>query len=336
MSGLRLEQFAAAIPGAPAVSPIDLAIARGETVALLGPSGAGKSSLLRAIAGLVPAVGEISIAGRRVTEVPAEARRAVYLHQVPRLFPHLDVAGNVAFPMQLRGVLREVRARETHALLQLVQLDAFGARDVGSLSGGERQRVALARAVAAAPEVLLLDEPFTALDPTLRSDVRDALARILERATPATILVTHDADEAAALAARIAVLLDGSLVQLASPSTLFRYPATVEVARFLGVENCWPAAEARRLLELGADLSDGVSQLALPARALVAAADPDQTHRVTRMTITRHGQYVEGTTSGVTWVASVRGSIDLDATVSLQPVAAEWLPYDAAGNLIDG
>lgn len=324
------------MPGAPAVSPIDLAIARGETVALLGPSGAGKSSLLRAIAGLVPAVGEISIAGRRVTEVPAEARRAVYLHQTPRLFPHLDVAGNVGFPMVLRGQPRAEQAQQTQALLQLVQLDGFGARDVAALSGGERQRVALARAIAASPEVLLLDEPFTALDPSLRTDVRNALARILERATPATILVTHDADEAAALATRIAVLLNGRMAQIASPSTLFRSPASLEVARFLGAENCWPAADAHQLLGNGAHLRAGVHHLVLPARALRAGGSPAGTHLVTRVRITRHGQYVEGTTRGVPWVASVLVRIDVGATVSLQPAATEWLAYDAAGNLMGG
>lgn len=334
MSGLQLERFAAAIPGAPRVAPLDLRVARGETVALLGPSGAGKTSLLRAVAGLVPAVGEVTIAGRRVTHLPAEARRAVYLHQAPRLFPHLDVTGNVAFPMQLRGIVRDVRARETLALLQLVQLDTFGARDVASLSGGERQRVALARAIAAAPEVLLLDEPFTALDPTLRADVREALARLLAQATPATILVTHDVDEAAALATRIAVVLDGRLAQLATPNELFRRPATVALARFLGVENCWSTAEAATLLGTGIGVPEGVTRLALPAGALLATADPAATHRVERIRVTRAGQFVEGATHGVPWVALMSGGITVGDCVGLLAVAERWLAYDAAESLM--
>jgi len=333
MSGLQLDGFAAAIPGAPRVAPLDLSVARGETIALLGPSGAGKSSLLRAIAGLVPAVGKITIAGRRVTALPAEARRAVYLHQLPRLFPHLDVAGNVAFPMQLRGLPRDRCGTETSSLLRLVQLEGFGARDVASLSGGERQRVALARAIAASPEVLLLDEPFTALDPSLRTEVRDALARLLVQATPATILVTHDVDEAAALATRIAIVLHGRMAQVASPSTLFRHPATVDVARFLGVENCWPAAAARQLLGSEVHLPEGTSQLALPARALRAAGSSSGTHVVTRVRITRHEQYAEGATNGVAWVAVSPGELKTGDLVGLHPVAGAWLAYDAAGNL---
>lgn len=334
MSGLHLEGFAAAIPGAPRVAPFDLSVARGETIALLGPSGAGKSSLLRGIAGLVPAVGEITIAGRRMTAMPAEARRAVYLHQLPRLFPHLDVAGNVAFPMQLRRLPRNVRNAETRSLLHLVQLDGFGTRDVGSLSGGERQRVALARAIAASPEVLLLDEPFTALDPSLRTDVRGALARLLAQATPATILVTHDADEAAALATRIAIVLHGRMAQIASPSALFRHPATADVARFLGVENCWSAAVARQLLGSDVHLREGVTQLALPARALRAAGSPSGPHVATRIMITRHEQYVEGSTNGVAWVAASPGGLEAGDMVDLHPVVGAWLAYDAAGNLM--
>jgi ABC-type Fe3+/spermidine/putrescine transport system ATPase subunit len=217
---------------------LSLSIDPGERVVLLGPSGAGKTTLLRATAGLTPSsAGRISVAGREVTTRPAEQRGTVYLHQMPLLFPHLDVAGNVGFALRLRRPRPVDLAARVTAALHLVQLDGFATRRVQTLSGGQKQRVALARALVAGAPVLLLDEPLTALDPELRQDVRDALiAASSEPHRPAQLLVTHDLDDAGLLGDRVGVLLDGQLAQLSTPSALFAHPASLRVARYLG----WP------------------------------------------------------------------------------------------------
>jgi len=224
---------------------LSLSIDPGERVVLLGPSGAGKTTLLRATAGLTPgSAGRIVIAGRDVTTRPAEQRGAVYLQQTPLLFPHLDVAGNIAFALRLRRPRPADLTARVDAALRLVQLDGFGTRRVQTLSGGQKQRVALARALVAGAPVLLLDEPLTALDPELRQDVRDALiAASSEPHHPAQLLVTHDLDDAGLLGDRVGVLLDGRLAQLSSPSELFAHPASLRVARYLG----WPTILAGTL-----------------------------------------------------------------------------------------
>ncbi len=218
---------------------ISLQVAHGERVALLGPSGSGKTSLLRAIAGLGGlAGGTIRVDGRDVSGEPPERRGIVYMHQVPALFPHLTVIDNVAFPLEVRGARRRDARRNASDLLARVQLAALGERAPATLSGGQRHRVALARALAADPAVLLLDEPFAALDPELRADVREAVLKLLaERTGPAVILVTHDVDEAATLADRVVVLLDGAVAQSGAPSQLLAAPRTLAIARFLGLPN---------------------------------------------------------------------------------------------------
>lgn len=243
---------------------VSLHVRAGERLAVLGPSGVGKTSLLRAIAGLDGlAAGSIIVNGIDVTTVAAERRGIVYLHQSPSLFPHLSVQDNVGFPMEIRGATRRVARKRAGILLERVQLSAFVERAPATLSGGQRHRVALARALAASPSALLLDEPFAALDPELRSDVRSAVLALLgdERA-PATIVVTHDIDEAVSIAHHVAVLLDGRVAQHATPATLLAQPASLAVARFLGLPN------------IVAGVSDGAGVVTSPlgtfASALVA------------------------------------------------------------------
>jgi putative spermidine/putrescine transport system ATP-binding protein len=220
------------------LAALSLHVARGERLALVGPSGAGKTSLLRAIAGLdALAGGRLVVGGRDVTGAEPEARRVVYLHQAPSLFPHLSVLDNVAFPQVVRGTARGAARRRAHELLEAVGLAAFAGRRGATLSGGQRHRAALARALAAEPEVLLLDEPFAALDPALRAEVREAVVALLDARGPAVVVVTHDVDEASGFAHRLAVLLDRTLVQVAPPSEVLRAPASVAVARFLGIPN---------------------------------------------------------------------------------------------------
>lgn len=221
---------------------MDLSVARGERLALLGPSGAGKTSVLRALAGLDPlAAGSLVVDGVDVTGWSPERRRVVYLHQTPALFPHLSVLDNVAFPLMLRGVARPAARRRATSLLERLQLGALATRAPLGLSGGERHRTALARALAAEPAVLLLDEPFAALDPSLRAEVRQAvLEMFVERDGPAVIVVTHDVDEAAQLGDHIAILLDGGIAQRDAPPALLVRPISLAVARFLGMPNFVP------------------------------------------------------------------------------------------------
>lgn len=238
MTALRLAGLEVRFGAAAGLLPVSLEVAGGERLAVVGPSGAGKTTLLRAIAGLAPAAaGRIEIAGREATSLPPERRNAVYLHQTPLLFPHLDVFENVAFPLRVRRAPEaEVRER-VRRVLAAVRLEEYGARRPHTLSGGQRHRVALARAIAARPAVLLLDEPLSALDPALRDEVRGAIVSIQEEYRPALVLVTHDLDEAGLLADRIAVLLDRRIEQLAAPAELFSRPASLRVARFLGIPN---------------------------------------------------------------------------------------------------
>lgn len=240
---------------------LSISLRHGEHLALLGPSGVGKTSLLRAIAGLSSVDGgRVVVEGRDVTAVAAERRGVVYLHQSPALFPHLSVLDNVGFPLEVRGVSRRESRERARALLDRVQLGACASRAPDTLSGGQRHRVALARALAAEPMVLLLDEPFAALDPELRADVRGAVFDLLRgpdtgtltgspvdganrsRASnsPAVIIVTHDIDEAVALTDRVIVLLDGAVAQDAAPAELLTRPRSLSVARFLGLPNYVP------------------------------------------------------------------------------------------------
>lgn len=219
----------------PGLRDISLRVARGERLVIVGPSGAGKTSLLRGIAGLTDVTrGSISIGGRDVTQVPPEQRGAVYMHQTPLLFPHLNVFENVAFPLRVRGVGSvELRDRVNDSLAK-VQINAFATRAPQTLSGGQQHRVALARAVISRPQLLLLDEPFSSLDPNLRDDVRDALVALQTAFQLSVLLVTHDIDEASRLADRIAVMIDGDILQTGSPADVFEAPATLAIAAALG------------------------------------------------------------------------------------------------------
>lgn len=223
-------------PGATraAVDAVTARVPAGHMVAVVGPSGSGKTTLLRLIAGLAtPDTGGVRVAGRNVSDVPPERRGMAMMFQKPHLFAHLDVRDNVAFADRVKGVPRR-RARETAArFLDLVQLGALGGRRTRQLSGGQEQRVALARALAAGPEILLLDEPFSALDTALRAEMHSLLIEVRAALGPTIVMVTHDMAEAA-LADSVAVLIGGELVQHATLDELYRRPASVAVARLLG------------------------------------------------------------------------------------------------------
>jgi thiamine transport system ATP-binding protein len=216
-----------------AVSDVDLEVADGSVLALLGPSGCGKSTLLRAVAGLEPpAAGRVCWNGADLAGVPVHRREFGLVFQDGQLFPHQDVAGNVAFGLRMRRVPRATARSRVAALLDLVGLAGYEARQSTALSGGEQQRVALARALAPSPRLLLLDEPLSALDRALREQLAVDLARVLAGTT--ALVVTHDHDEAFTLADRVAVMRAGRIVQTGPPSAVWREPADEETARFLG------------------------------------------------------------------------------------------------------
>ncbi len=233
---LHLDRVSVRFGDGRGIAELSLSVAAGERVVVLGPSGAGKTSLLRAVAGLNRIDGGgVRVGTVDVTRLPPERRDIVYLHQSPVLFSHLSVAENVAFPLRVRGQRGEAVHARVRTALTAMQLEDFGTRSVHTLSGGQRHRVALARAIAARPAALLLDEPLSALDPTLRAEVREAIIAAQEEYGPAMMLVTHDLDDAGLLADRVAVLLDGRIGQVSTPAQLFSQPATLAVARFLGL-----------------------------------------------------------------------------------------------------
>lgn len=238
LAGLQVTGLGVRFGERDGLAEITLAVAPGERLALVGPSGVGKTSLLRTLAGLVaPVRGTIRVNDRAVETLRPEQRGIVYLHQAPALFPHLHVLDNVAFPMRLRGVSEGDARAAAQQLLERVDLAGYATRHVTALSGGQKHRVALARALAAAPSVLLLDEPFAALDPALRREVRDAVVALLDANGPAVVVVTHDVDEAVQFAHRMAVLMPSGLAQVDAVATVLRRPASVAVARFLGLPN---------------------------------------------------------------------------------------------------
>jgi sulfate/thiosulfate transport system ATP-binding protein len=227
----------------PILKAIDLSIATGELVALLGPSGSGKTTLLRILAGLEwPERGRLIVDGDDWLVRSAQMRRVGFVFQHYALFPHLTAFENIAFglrvrPRATRPSNAEIRAR-VERLLSLIQIEDLGHRFPGQLSGGQRQRVALARALAIEPSVLLLDEPFGALDARVRKDLRQWLRRLHdEQLHMTTVFVTHDQEEAFELADRVVVMSEGRIEQIGSPDEILKRPATAAVARFLGTEN---------------------------------------------------------------------------------------------------
>ncbi|HSY25757.1 MAG TPA: sulfate/molybdate ABC transporter ATP-binding protein [Polyangiaceae bacterium] len=228
-----------------ALADVSLRVTRGEILALLGPSGCGKTTLLRVLAGLeAPDGGTVTFDGVDVTRTPAAARRVGLVFQHYALFEHMSVFDNVAFGLRVRKTPPDrVRAR-AGALLERVGLASLASRAPSQLSGGQRQRVALARALATEPRVLLLDEPFGALDARVRKDLRGWLREIHDEMRVTTVLVTHDREDAFEVADRIAVMNHGRIEQLGEPAAVFRQPSSAWVMRFLGEVNELPPPAA--------------------------------------------------------------------------------------------
>jgi putative spermidine/putrescine transport system ATP-binding protein len=225
-----------------ALDGLSLHIEPGELVALLGPSGCGKTTALRILAGLDEATsGTVSVGGKDVSNVPANKRDMGMVFQAYSLFPHLTVLDNVAFGLKMRGKAKGERMSHAADMLDLVGLSAHKHKYASELSGGQQQRVALARALAIQPRVLLLDEPLSALDAKVRAQLRDEIRRVQLEVGTTTLFVTHDQEEALAVADRVGVMSQGRLEQLAPPADLYANPATPFVAEFVGLNNKVPA-----------------------------------------------------------------------------------------------
>ena len=235
---LEIEQLRKTFDGAAqaAVERVNLSLGEGELLALLGPSGCGKTTTLRMIGGFeTPDAGRILFDGREITDLPPEARGIGFVFQDYALFPHLTVQDNVKFG--LRSMTRAQAQARADELLRLVGLADMAKRRPHQLSGGQQQRVALARALAVSPRLVLLDEPFSNLDAKMRIETRQEVRRLLKEAGSSAILVTHDQEEALALADRIAVMDKGRVVQLGTPDEIYRNPVSPFVANFIGRSN---------------------------------------------------------------------------------------------------
>ena len=225
-----------------AVQRMNLGIAEGSFVTLLGPSGCGKTTTLRMVAGLIePSGGDIMICGRNVTTIPVHKRNLGLVFQNYALFPHKTIFDNVAFGLKYHGVPRSQIAGKVQRALDLVQLPDVGQRYPRQLSGGQQQRIALARAIVIEPDVLLLDEPLSALDANLREDMRVELKRIQAELGITTIFVTHDQSEALAMSDMIILMSEGRVEQIGAPEDVYVNPASAFSARFLGNSNLLPA-----------------------------------------------------------------------------------------------
>jgi thiamine transport system ATP-binding protein len=271
MAALSVRGLSVSYGGVPAVVDADLDVGEGRVLAVLGPSGCGKSTLLRAIAGIEPATGRVRWHEQDVSATPTHRRGFALMFQDGQLFPQLTVSRNVAYPLRIRRTPRAVMSARVAELLDLVGLSGFAERLPTTLSGGERQRVALARALAAAPRLLLLDEPLSALDAGLRTRLAEDLRRILVESGTTAVMVTHDHEEAFAVADDLAVMRAGHIVQAGPIADVWRAPADAETALFLGYARVVEGDAAAKLLA-AAGLPDAPA-LAVRRSALSVADD---------------------------------------------------------------
>ena len=299
---------------------LSLSVREGEFLSLLGPSGCGKSTLLKTIAGLVPVdSGSITLSGREITDLPPHKRGTVIVFQDLRLFPHMSAAENVAFPLKMQGVGKAERLSRASALLEKVQLAGYENRAVAMMSGGQQQRVALARALAAKPELLLLDEPFSSLDENLREDMRALVLSLHKEFGMTSILVTHDRGEALAMSDRIALMFDGEITQCGTPQEIYAQPSCRRAADYFGDGAYLPGRVEKGIfhskdLSYPADFADGDYDMMLRSDALLADETGPLTLRV------RSVQFCGATTvvtleaeSGAVWKKSFTKAPDWNA-----------------------
>ena len=311
--------------GAAAVERVSFDLGDGEMMALLGPSGCGKTTTLRMIGGFEhPDEGRIRLRGRDITDLPPEARGIGFVFQDYALFPHLNVVDNVKFG--LRKMTRpdsEARARE---MLALVGLEALDGRKPHELSGGQQQRVALARTLAVAPPLVLLDEPFSNLDAAMRVETRQEVRKLLKAAGSAAILVTHDQEEAMAVADRIAVMEQGRVIQIGTPDEIYRNPVSAFVASFMGRSNILPgtASGMEVKTEFGtlplSRAANGAVSLSVRPEQIMLEADPDGPASVVGREFRGHDQlyWVQEGERCMLVISGAGAMIDVGARVRLR------------------
>ncbi len=317
-ASLTIDRVAHRYGNAVALEQISLSVAGGELVSLLGPSGCGKTTLLRIIGGFIAqSAGRILIDGQSVDRQPPNKRTVGIVFQNYALFPHMTVAANIAYGLEARGQTRSVIQARVNEMLALVRLGHLADRMPRALSGGQQQRVALARALAVRPSILLLDEPFAALDKNLRLDMQIEVKRIQRLSGTTTILVTHDQEEALSLSDRIAVLNQGRLEQLAEPSTIYDRPASLFVNTFVGSTNILPGVLVSATAESAVVALDGgghirtraptpvQGQAAIPGDAVVACVRPEHL-RIVDDEAGLHGTVEMGLPLGATIVHELR------------------------------
>ncbi|MFD1881771.1 ABC transporter ATP-binding protein [Paracoccus pacificus] len=280
MSFLNLEHLEKSFGANHVVKDFSLAVEKGEFISLLGPSGCGKTTVLRMVAGFEqPDSGRIVIDDRDVTALRPNQRRIGMVFQAYALFPNLTVADNVAFGLRIAGMNRADRGRRVAEMLELIGLPSMGGRYPYQLSGGQQQRVALARAIAPRPQVLLLDEPLSALDAKIRVSLRTEIRNIQRELGITTIFVTHDQEEALSISDRVVVMNQGVADQIGTPHEIYNRPATRFAANFVGTLNVIDAEVVEpsqgRVRFAGAE---GVLGRALPAGRVTLAARPEQIH----------------------------------------------------------
>jgi putative spermidine/putrescine transport system ATP-binding protein len=327
-----------------ALDGLTLQLKPGELVALLGPSGCGKTTALRILAGLDdPTAGAVSVDGRDITGVPANKRDMGMVFQAYSLFPHLTVLDNVAFGLKLRGKAKAERTSRAADMLDLVGLAEHKHKYADQLSGGQQQRVALARALAIQPQVLLLDEPLSALDAKVRVALRAEIRRVQLEVGTTTLFVTHDQEEALAVADRVGVMNQGRLEQIAAPAELYTNPATPFVAEFVGLNNKVPAAVAdgsARVLGatvpvLAGSITTGAGLAMVRPEAVTVTANSDGTATVASIDflgpISTVGVTLADGTSVVAQMASARATAfepGARVSVSVDPAPVLVLPLN--------
>jgi putative spermidine/putrescine transport system ATP-binding protein len=337
---LRLDKITHRYGASTAVDNVTFDINGGELVALLGPSGCGKTTLLRAIGGFINQTeGHVIVGGERIDHLPANKRAVGIVFQNYALFPHMTAAENVAYGLQARGTSRAATRARVDEMLQLVKLSHLAQRYPKELSGGQQQRVALARALAVKPTILLLDEPFAALDKSLRLDMQIEIKHIQRLSGTTTLIVTHDQEEALSMADRVAVFNQGRLEQFGTPSEVYDRPQSLFVNTFLGTANLLPGkfvglsgSDARVELTPGVEIATRA-----PLEALAVGDDVTVCIRAEHLRIVDDGQGLPGTVEmGLPLGAMIVHEIRTDdgRTIKISEPRAAGMEPRAAGTTV--